>query len=61
MQRYLFAHGIIPEFTVLGNLQQNGTAEKFGYILWFRAKLLLKHLGLDFIYWPELVKISNYL
>jgi hypothetical protein len=61
MQRYLFAHGIIPEFTVPGNPQQNGTAEKFGYILWSRAKSLLKHSGLDFIYWPELVKTSNYL
>jgi hypothetical protein len=46
---------------VSGNLQQNSAAEKFGHILWFRAKTLLKHLGLDFIYWPELVKTSNYL
>jgi hypothetical protein len=61
MQRYLFAHGIIPEFTVPGNPQQNGAAEKFGHILWSRAKTLLKHSGLDFIYWPELVKTSNYL
>jgi transposase InsO family protein len=61
MQRYLFAHGIIPEFTVPDNPQQNSTAEKFGHILWSRAKTLLKHSGLDFIYWPELVKTSNYL
>lgn len=61
MQRYLFSNGIVPEFTVPGNPQQNGTAEKYGHILWSRAKALLKHSGLGFIYWPELVRTSNYL
>lgn len=38
MLRYLFRNGIAPEFTVPGNPQQNGAAEKFGHVLWTRAK-----------------------
>lgn len=33
MLKYLFLTGVIPEFTVLGNPQQNGTAEKLGHII----------------------------
>jgi len=33
MLRYLFLLGITLEFTVLGNLQQNGTVEKLRHII----------------------------
>jgi hypothetical protein len=61
MLRYLFRNGITPEFTVPGNPQQNGAAEKFGHILWSRAKALLKHSGLQWHYWPEVVRTANYI
>ena len=46
MLRDLFLLGITPEFTVLGNLQQNGAAEKLGHVIWNKAKTFLKLLGL---------------
>ncbi|KFZ25130.1 hypothetical protein V502_00391 [Pseudogymnoascus sp. VKM F-4520 (FW-2644)] len=33
MLRYLFLTGVTPEFTVPGNPQQNGAAEKLGHII----------------------------
>jgi hypothetical protein len=58
--RYLFKNGIIPEFTVPGNPQQNGAAEKFGHVLWNRAKTFLKLSRLPWSYWPEMVRTANY-
>jgi hypothetical protein len=60
MLRYLFLVGITPEFTVPGNPQQNGAAEKFGHILWSKAKTFLKLSGLPWEYWPEMVRTANY-
>ena len=60
MLRYLFLVGITPEFTVPGNPQQNGAAEKLGHILWSKAKTFLKLSGLPWEYWPEMVRIANY-
>ena len=44
--KYLFLLGIMPEFTVPGNPQQNNTAKKLRYIIWNKAKKFLKLLGL---------------
>ena len=60
MLRYLFLTGITPEFTVPGNPQQNGAAEKFGHIIWNKAKTFLKLSGLPWEYWPEMVRTANY-
>jgi hypothetical protein len=61
MLRYFFLYSIVPEFTVPGNPQQNGVAEKYGHKLWSKAKTLLRHSGLPYIYWPKLVSTSDYL
>jgi hypothetical protein len=50
MLRYLFLSGITPEFTVPGNPQQNGAAEKLGHIIWNKAKTFLKLSGLSWEY-----------
>ena len=60
MLRYLFLSGITPEFTVPGNPQQNGAAEKLGHIIWNKAKTFLKLSGLSWEYWPEMVRTANY-
>jgi hypothetical protein len=60
MLRYLFLLGITLEFTVLGNPQQNGAAEKLGHIIWAKAKTFLKLSGLAWEYWLEIVRIANY-
>lgn len=60
MLRYLFLTGVTPEFTVPGNPQQNGAAEKLGHIIWNKAKTFLKLSGLPWEYWPEMVRTANY-
>ena len=42
----LFFLGIMLEFTVPENPQQNNTTKKLKYIIWNKAKTFLKLLGL---------------
>lgn len=50
MLRYLFLTGITPKFTVRGNPQQNGPAEKLGNAIWNKAKTSLKRSSLPWEY-----------
>ena len=52
---------IVWEPIILGNLKQNGSAEKLGQTLLSKASAILKESNLDIKYWPEMICTSNYL